>query len=87
MKTKTHMFTNNTPEFSIQLKPACQEEIYKSSVTTAYAPKWGQWIPTVDPTVPHYALKMYAVAFRSGSYSPGSITVSFKYYVSFKNNE
>jgi len=88
MKTKTHMFSNNKPEFSIQLKPAIQSEMYKSSVTTAYTPKWGQWIPTVDPAVPHYALKMYAIAFKSGStYVPGSIAVSFKYYVSFKNNE
>jgi len=87
MKTKTHQFTNSNPEFSIQLKPAIQTEAYKSSVTTAYVPKWGQWIPTVDNTVPHYGLKMYACAFTSSSYSPGSITVSFKYYVSFKNNE
>lgn len=87
MKTKTHMFTNNTPEFSIQVKPAIQSEMYKSSVTTAYTPKWGQWIPTVDPTVPHYGLKAYAIGYKSGSYDPGSLSVTYKYYVSFKNNE
>lgn len=87
LKTKTHMFTNDKPEFSIQLKPAIQMEMYKSSVTTAYTPKWGQWIPTNDPTVPHYGLKMFGIAFKSTSYNPGTISVSFKYYVSFKNNE
>lgn len=87
MKTKTHQFSNSNPEFSIQLKPAIQTEAYKSSVTTAYVPKWGQWIPTVDNTVPHYGLKTYACAFTTSSYSPGVIKVSFKYYVSFKNNE
>jgi len=87
LKTKTHMFTNDKPEFSIQLKPAIQMEMFKSTLTTAYTPKWGQWIPTRDPTVPHYGLKTYAIAFKSASYNPGTIAVSFKYYVSFKNNE
>lgn len=87
MKTKTHMISNDKPEFSIQLKPAIQTEMYRSSVTTAYTPKWGQWIPTNDPTVPHYGLKAYAIGYKSGSYDPGSIVVSYKYYVSFKNNE
>lgn len=87
MKTKTHMLTNDKPEFSIQLKPAIQSEMYKSTVTTAYTPKWGQWIPTNDPSVPHYGLKMYAIAFKDSSWNPGTVSVSFKYYVSFKNNE
>jgi len=87
MKTRTHMFTNNKPEFSIQFKPAIQSEMYKSSVTTAYTPKWGQWIPTNDPTVPHYGLKTFAIAFQNAQWNPGTIAVSFKYYVSFKNNE
>lgn len=87
MKTRTHMFTNSSPEFSIQLKPATQKMIYESTVTTAYAPQWGQWIPTIDPTVPHYALKMYAIAYADANNKPGTIAVSFKYYVSFKNNE
>jgi hypothetical protein len=87
MKTKTKMFTNDKPEFSIQLKPAIQSEMYRTSITTAYTPKWGQWIPTADPTVPHYGMKAYACAFSGGSWSAGSMSVSFKYYVSFKNNE
>lgn len=87
LKTKTHMFTNSKPEFSISLKPAVQQEMYRSSVTTAYTPKWGQWIPTSDPSVPHYGLKCYAIGYRSGSFDPGSLSMSFKYYVSFKNNE
>jgi len=87
LKTKTHMFTNDKPEFSIQLKPAIQLEMFKSSLTTAYTPKWGQWIPTSDPTVPHYGLKTFGIAFSSAAYTPGTISVSFKYYVSFKNNE
>lgn len=87
MKTKTHMFTNDKPEFSIQLKPAIQSEMFKSSLTTAYTPKWGQWIPTDDPTVPHYALKCYAIGYKDDNFDPGLLNISYKYYVSFKNNE
>ncbi len=87
LKCKTHMFTNNNPEFSIQLKPATQDMIYRSATSTAYSPKWGQWIPTNDITVPHYGLKCYAIGYKSGSLNPGKLSVSYKYYVSFKNNE
>lgn len=87
MKTKTHMFTNNNPEFSIQLKPAIQDMVYRTTTTTGYSPKWGTWIPTTDIQVPHYGLKAYAIAFKTSSYVPGTIAVSYKYYVSFKNNE
>ncbi|AJP36451.1 putative capsid protein [Avon-Heathcote Estuary associated circular virus 21] len=87
MKTKTHMFTNNNPEFSIQLKPAIQSEMYRTTLTAAYTPKWGQWIPCDDPTVPHYGMKAYCCAFKNADWNPGSLQVSFKYYVSFKNNE
>lgn len=87
MKCRTHMFTNNNPEFTIQLKPATQQMIYRSDITTAYTPKWGQWIPTADPLVPHYGLKCYAIGYKDAQWNPGKIAVSFKYYVSFKNNE
>lgn len=87
MKTREKQLSNNQPEFTIQLKPAVQTEAYKSSVTTTYIPKWGQWISTDDSTVPHYGLKAYAIAYRDANTNPGDIQVSFKYYISFKNNE
>ena len=61
MKTKEKQLTNNEPNFTIQLKPAVQTEAYKSSVSTTYIPKWGQWISTDDSSVPHYGLKAYAM--------------------------
>lgn len=87
LKTKTHMFTNSKPEFSIQLRPAIQDELYKSSLTTTYTPKWGQWLPCSEPSVPHYGLKAHCCAFKDANWDPGNLEVSFKYYVSFKNNE
>lgn len=87
MKTKEKQLSNNNPNFTITLKPAVQAEAYKSSLATTYIPKWGQWLSTDDGTVPHYGLKAYATAFSDSTNSPGEIVVSFKYYISFKNNE
>lgn len=87
MKTRTHMFTNDKPEFSIQLKPACLVEILKSGTTTVNSPKWGVWLNTTDDGVLMNGLKCYAIGYKSGSWDPGSIAISYKYYVSFKNNE
>lgn len=87
MKTKEKQLTNNSPNFTITLKPAVQTEAYKSSISTTYIPKWGQWLNTDDGTVPHYGLKAYATAYSSSTVDPGQIIVSFKYYISFKNNE
>lgn len=87
MKTKEKQLSNDKPEFTITLKPAVQAEAYKSSIATTYIPKWGQWLSTDDGTVPHYGLKAYATAYSDSSIDAGQIVVSFKYYISFKNNE
>ena len=38
------------------LKPACLQQMYESTTTTAYAPKWNQFLDTNDPA-PHYGMK------------------------------
>lgn len=87
MKTKTHQLSNSKPNFSITLKPAIQAEAYRTSLTTGYAPKWGQWLRTSDGAIPHYGLKVYAIAHKDANFDPGTITVEYKYYVSMKNND
>lgn len=91
MKTKTHMFTNNNPEFSIQLRPATLAQVYKSgsppNEVTVTTPKWGQWLSTTDNDLVHNGLKCYAIGHKDAQFNPGTLSVSFKYYVSFKNNE
>jgi hypothetical protein len=87
MRTKEHQFTNDKPNFSIVLKPAIQAEAYKTALTTAYRPKWGQWLSTSDDTVPHYGLKVYAVAGLGNNTNMGSIEVNTKIYFSCKCNE
>jgi len=86
-KTKEHQFSNDKPNFTISLKPAIQTEAYKTSLTSAYVPKWGQWLRTVDDGVPHYGLKAHCIAYKDGSWNPGSLAVEYKYYISFKNNQ
>lgn len=87
MRTKEHQFSNDKPNFTITLKPAIQAEAYRTSLTSGYTPKWGQWLNCADAEVPHYGLKAYCLAYRDGAWNPGNLTVEYKYYVSFKNNE
>lgn len=87
MKTKEKQLTNNQPNFTITLKPAVQAEAYHTALASTYMPKWGQWLSTDDGSVPHYGLKAYAIGYRDSNTNPGQIQVSFKYYISFKNNE
>jgi hypothetical protein len=87
MRTKEHQFTNSRPNFTITLKPAIQAEAYKTALTTAYRPRWGQWLSTSDDTVPHYGLKVYAVAGLANNANMGSIEVTTKIYFSCKCNE
>lgn len=86
-RTKEHQFSNDKPNFSIQIKPAIQAEAYKTAITTAYTPKWGQWLSTDDDTVPHYGLKAYAVAGLGNNVNMGQIEVQQKIYFSVKCNE
>lgn len=87
MRTKEHQLTNDKPNFSIVLKPAILAESYKTTLSTAYMPKWGQWLSTSDDTVPHYGLKVYAVAGLGNNVNMGTIEVTSKIYFSVKCNE
>lgn len=86
-RTREHQFTNAKPNFSITLKPAILAEAYKTALSSAYRPKWGQWLSTQDDTVPHYGIKAYAVAGLGNSPNMGKIEVTQKVYFSCKCNE
>ena len=87
MKTREHQFTNSKPNFTITLKPAIQAEAYKTAISTGYMPKWGQWLSTLDDTIPHYGLKVYCVAGAGNSPNMGKVEVQTKIYFSCKSNE
>ena len=87
-RTKEIQFTNNRPKIEIVVKPAVLEEAYKSSIASTYVPKWGQYLTTADPSVPHYGIKMYATGPAAASSSLyGNIIVSKQIYFTCKNNE
>lgn len=86
-RTREHQLSSNKPNFTITLKPAVQAEAYKTAISTAYRPKWNQWLSTADDTVPHYGLKVYAVAGAGNSPNMGKIEVQTKIYFSAKCNE
>lgn len=95
-KTKTHMFTNNNPEFSITLKPAAQtlvlRDVSGGIINTTNIPEWKKWIDADGSAGPgsdveHLGLKMYAVGYQSADFKPGSIDIEYKYYFSCKSNE
>lgn len=94
-KTKTHKFTNNSPEFSIVLKPASQKLLVRQLTPTTLAtnvPTWKQWIDadgTAGPgsDVQHFGLKCYCVGYADLNFKPGTLDVSYKYYISLKSNE
>lgn len=87
MRTREHQLSSNKPNFTITLKPAIQAEAYKTAITTGYMPKWGQWLSTSDDVIPHYGLKVYAVAGAGNSPNMGKIEVQTKIYFSCKCNE
>lgn len=39
------------------LKPATLIQMYESATSTAYQPRWKQWLDTNDSQTPHYGLK------------------------------
>lgn len=53
------LFINNDKLTSkwYSLKPAVLLQMYESATTTAYQPKWRQWMDTNDNTAPHYGIK------------------------------
>lgn len=44
--------------YSIGIRPAVLSEVYRSSVTTGYVPKWGQYLDMGNNDIPHYGLKV-----------------------------
>lgn len=76
-------FTSGRTTLSTFLRPSCLQEIYQSSVSTAFSPLWRQWIDCGNPSVPHYGLKLLAQGLPSTNL--GAITIRIKYYLSFKN--
>lgn len=50
------------------LKPAVLAQAYETPASTAYSPKWKQWLDTNDSSTPHYGMKFVAQNLYTGYY-------------------
>lgn len=55
---KVRPVVGNKP-IKIIITPAISQEILRTPSTTAYAPKWKQWLDLAYNDVPHYGIKMW----------------------------
>lgn len=62
------------------LNPAVAMQAYESATTTAYAPKWRQWLDTNDNSAPHYGLKATYSELNTGN----ALRLEAKMYFEFK---
>lgn len=56
VKSRTHIFGMNQV-FKHKLVPAIASEVYKTALTTAYAPKFHQRLDVAFPDIPHFGVK------------------------------
>lgn len=90
MRCHEVQLTNNKPNFSIQIKPACLIDTgnVKGAVGVDYRPKWGQMFSTDETGIDHHGLMMYAIGPNAISGTDyGQIQVDYKLYFTMRNNE
>lgn len=85
-KSKTFSFTTDNRVFTIGIVPSILSENYRTGVTTAYSPKFKQYLDCSYPDVPHYSIKYCINIPNNGSLSTpqASFDVYATYYLSFK---
>lgn len=68
-------------------KPSCLTDIQDSGGATAAAPKFKQWISTQNPSVPHYAIKIFydSDVSNGSAFTVGTLRLECKFYLQFKN--
>lgn len=69
------------------IKPKVLQEVYRSTLGTAYAPKSGQYLDVAYPDIPHYGMKVWVSAPNTNPGTAQSITykVYLTLYITCKN--
>lgn len=67
------------------IRPALLSSSYETVTTSAYTPKWKQWLTTDDPATPHYCLK-YAFD-RAPSNTACQVKIYATYYIQCKDTK
>lgn len=66
--------------------PAVATELYRSTISTGYGVKWGEWIDCSQADIPHYGFKVNLsspVSLVAADVGVG-VTIEVKYYLEFK---
>lgn len=79
---RTKRFNMQGNQVKIRIKPAVLQEVFRSSLTTAYVPKWSQKLDMSNADVPHYGLKW---AISKQAFNMGKIRVDMKYHLTCFN--
>lgn len=66
------------------LKPKVLHEIYRSAVSTGYAPKSNTWLDVAADSIPHYGVKFWFDGLPVGA-ATLYYDVKTTYYLAFKN--
>lgn len=81
MQFRNHRMTRLNRVHSRYIKPSILMSAYETALTSAYIPKWKQWVSTDDYTTPHYGLKY----FIDQSSTALTIRVFAKFYFQCKD--
>lgn len=79
--SKTFSFTAERRAFKIGICPAVLTEVYRSGISTAYSPKFKQFIDCTTPDVPHFGLP-YVIRVPSSS-AVSTLPITFDIYATF----
>lgn len=72
--------------YRIACKPAILMQAYDTAISTAYIPKWNQWVDAASSGVPYYGLKFFVdcMNFDPADAAPFRVRFDVKYYVTMK---
>ncbi len=70
------------------IKPAVQIEAYKTTLASAYQPKWNCELRSLDSATPHYGFKLQLkTAPGNANVDLGKLHITYKMYFTMKNGE
>lgn len=80
-KCGTALLTPAKP-ITINVRPAIATEVFRTALSSGYAPKWRQWIDCDQPDVSHYGLKIAIDDLTNTNYR---VQHEIKYWFAMKN--
>lgn len=67
------------------MKPAVLSQMYGTTLTTGYAPKWGQFIDIGNAAVKHYCFKGVIESLGNNAANTYGVRIEYKYYLQMKD--